>query len=101
MGPSNGGAAQWGTVNGAFYDYAGSTSSPDCEGDAFVSDNPSGGGVSGQLTIATANDIIVTGNVEYTDCGGSFNSTYVGTVFLQLGRYERLHSASSRTSTSR
>ena len=84
-GSSNGGAAQWGTVNGAFYDYAGSTSSPDCEGDAFVSDNPSGGGVSGQLTIATANDIIVTGNVEYTDCGGSFNSTSSGPCSYNSG----------------
>ena len=51
--------------------YYGQTSTPDCEGDAFVS-----GTVAGALTIATQNDIIVDGNITYTDCGGSFNSQF-------------------------
>jgi hypothetical protein len=51
--------------------YYGQTGSPDCEGDAFVS-----GTVSGALTIATQNDIIIDGNITYTDCGGSFNSQF-------------------------
>ncbi len=51
--------------------YYGQTGSPDCEGDAFVR-----GTVSGALTIATQNDIVVDGNITYADCGSSFNSTY-------------------------
>jgi len=69
---------------GTYTNYYGATAQPDCEGDAFVSDNPgsgssplpsAAGGVSGQLTIATDNNIVITGNIEYTDCGGSFNLT--------------------------
>jgi len=71
--------------DGTYTNYYGATGSPDCEGDAFVSDNPGGehagtpalpnsaGGVQGQLTIATDNNVVVTGNIEYTDCGGGFN----------------------------
>jgi hypothetical protein len=51
--------------------YYGQTGSPDCEGDAFVQ-----GTVSGALTIATQNDIVVDGNITYTDCGSSFNSQF-------------------------
>jgi len=51
--------------------YYGQTGSPDCEGDAFVQ-----GTVSGALTIATQNDIIIQGNITYADCGSSFNSTF-------------------------
>jgi hypothetical protein len=51
--------------------YYGQTGSPDCEGDAFVR-----GTVSGALTIATQNDIVVDGDITYADCGSSFNSTY-------------------------
>jgi len=52
--------------------YDGQTATPDCEGDAFVS-----GTVSGALTIATQNDVIIDGNITYStaDCGASFNST--------------------------
>jgi hypothetical protein len=53
---------------GLFY---GQTGTPDCEGDAFVS-----GTLSGALTIATQNDIIITGNITYADCGSSFNSQF-------------------------
>ncbi|MGP8059145.1 MAG: hypothetical protein ACLP9C_05880 [Acidimicrobiales bacterium] len=69
---------------GTYQNYYGAQSQPDCEGDAFVSDNPGGeytgtplpstaGGVSGQLTIAANNDVVVTGNIEYTDCGAGFS----------------------------
>jgi len=51
--------------------YYGQTSTPDCEGDAFVQ-----GTMSGALTIATQNDVIVDGNITYTDCGGSFDSQF-------------------------
>ena len=37
--------------------------SPDAEGDAFVN-----GSLSGQLTIGTANDVIIDGNIQYADC---------------------------------
>ncbi len=75
-----------------FYD--GQTSTPDCEGDAFVSNAttssslpaplrlPSGAisGVAGNVTVASQNDIVVDGNLTYTtaDCGPGFNSTYTG-----------------------
>jgi hypothetical protein len=77
---SNGPTAQWG-YDGTYYNYAGHSSStvPDCEGDAFVSDaTTAGSGVSGQVTVAADNDVMVTGNLTYTDCGSSFNSTITG-----------------------
>ena len=43
--------------------YYGETSTPDAEGDAFVQ-----GSLSGQLTIATQNNVIVDGNITYADC---------------------------------
>ena len=43
--------------------YYGESSNPDTEGDAFVS-----GALSGQLTIGTANNVIITGNLTYADC---------------------------------
>lgn len=74
---SNGPTAQWG-YDGTYYNYSGHSSStvPDCEGDAFVSDaTASGSGVSGQVTVAADNDVMVTGDLTYTHCGASFNST--------------------------
>jgi len=50
--------------------YYGATDNPDGEGDAFVH-----GTLSGDLTIGAANDVIVDGNIQYADCGSSFNST--------------------------
>lgn len=58
-----------------YYAWWGAQPHPDCEGDAFVSDNPSGGGVKGQLTIGTSNDVIITGTIKYLNCGTSFEST--------------------------
>ena len=51
------------TAGGCTSCYYGETSSPDAEGDAFVN-----GSLSGQLTIGTANDVIVDGNITYADC---------------------------------
>jgi hypothetical protein len=60
--------------------YDGQTSTPGCEGDAFVS-----GTVKGALTIATQNDVIIDGNITYTttDCGSSFDSMYGTTTECQ------------------
>jgi len=76
----NGPTAQYATTTGTYhYDYFGAAAYPhtNCEGDAFVSDNKStGGGISGQLTIGAANDIVITGTVKYLDCGSTFASTH-------------------------
>ncbi len=50
-----------------------------CAGDAFVHNAnaaPSGQipGMAGNLTIATANNVVITGNITYTDCQSTFNS---------------------------
>jgi hypothetical protein len=50
-----------------------------CAGDAFVHDAnsaPSGKepGIAGNLTVATANNVIVTGQLTYTDCQSGFTS---------------------------
>ena len=52
------------TAGGCSSCYYGQTSSPNAEGDAFVN-----GSLSGQLTIGTANNVIITGNLTYADCG--------------------------------
>ena len=68
------------TPGTSYYDTSGT--SQDCEADAFVSNAPAATGtvpgVSGALTIASQNNIIVDGNITYTaaDCGSSFNSTF-------------------------
>ncbi len=76
--------------HGSYANYAGASGKPDCEADAFMSDNPGvggppslpnalPGGVVGQLTVATENDVVITGNLQYpsdpTDCGNNFDST--------------------------
>ena len=33
-------------------------------------------GLSGTLTVAAANNVVITGNLTYTDCGSSFDSKY-------------------------
>jgi len=48
-------------ANGFTYD--GEGSSPQCNGDAIVS-----GAVGGAYTLATANDIMIDGNITYADC---------------------------------
>jgi hypothetical protein len=76
---TNGPNAQYTTARGtlhAAYFGAQPGLTPNCEGDAFVSDAPSAGsGIAGQLTIGAGNDVIVTGTLKYTDCGSGFAST--------------------------
>lgn len=73
---ANGPHAQYVSSGGTMHAaYLGWASNPDCEGDAFVSDAPSEGGIKGQLTVAAGNNVIVTGTLKYTDCGAGFNST--------------------------
>jgi len=73
----NGPTAQYATTTGTYhYDYFGAAPHPNCEGDAFVSDNPTTGGIAGQLTIGAANDIVITGTIKYQNCGGTFESTH-------------------------
>jgi len=81
-GDSGGDAQPSGT---AYYDVSGT--SEDCEADIFVSNASSAvagsgntPGVSGNVTIASQNNIVIDGNITYTtaDCGSSFNSTYTG-----------------------
>ena len=58
-----------------------STGTYDCIGDAFVTDaSQSTAGLTGPLTVASEDDIIVTGNLEYADCGSGFNSNLYDTV---------------------
>lgn len=48
----------------------------DTEGDAFVSGNLAGSAsVFGALTIGTSNDIIIDGNLTYSDCSGNWKGT--------------------------
>ena len=79
---ANGPLAQWAKTpaNGKYYYnwWGPHTKTPNCEADAFVSDNPHSGGVQGQLTIGSSNDVVITGTIKYTDCGKTpttFNST--------------------------
>ena len=53
--------------------YYGESSTPDAEGDAFVS-----GALSGQLTIGTANNVIITGSLTYADCSGNWTTGQSG-----------------------
>ncbi len=53
--------------------YYGETGTPDAEGDAFVN-----GSVSGQVTVGTANNVIIDGNITYADCGTPSNPWVTG-----------------------
>lgn len=75
---TNGSHAQYASTGALLkYDYFGPQpgTTPNCEGDAFVSDAPTTGGVQGQLTIGAHNDVVITGTIKYEDCGTGFNST--------------------------
>jgi len=52
--------------DGQLNQYSGETRSPGCEGDAIVN-----GALSGALTIGTANNVVIDGNVTYADCPSS------------------------------
>ncbi|MGO9456942.1 MAG: hypothetical protein ACLP62_07845 [Acidimicrobiales bacterium] len=80
----NGPLAQWAktpTRGTYYYNWWGPhTKTPNCEGDAFVSDNPHSTGfgpgtVEGQLTVASSDDVVITGTIKYRDCGAGFAST--------------------------
>lgn len=96
-GTANGAQAQV-ALDGGPANYFGAQANNDCEGDAFVSDNPGGtnadspplpnktaGGIQGQLTVASQNNIVITGNLQYTDCGGSFDSTVLHPCQYNVG----------------
>jgi len=53
--------------------YYGEKGTPDAEGDAFVHGN-----LSGELTIGTANNVIVDGNLNYYDCSGRWTTGQSG-----------------------
>ena len=53
--------------------YYGETGTPNAEGDAFVN-----GSLSGQLTIGTANNIVIDGNISYADCSGHWTTGQSG-----------------------
>ncbi len=61
--------------------YYGQSGSPDKEGDAFVSNATSNGGLSGQLTVAASNNVIIDGPISYKDC------TWAGTASQSLCSY--------------
>ena len=61
------------TAGGCSSCYYGQTSSPDAEGDAFVN-----GSLSGQLTIGTANNVIIDGNITYADCANTWTTGQSG-----------------------
>jgi hypothetical protein len=71
-----------GTKTGYDYPDGETAKSDDCAGDVFVRDTdksntPSGStpGVAGNLTIASQNNVIITGDLKYTDCGTTFEGT--------------------------
>ena len=61
------------TAGGCSACYYGETSTPDAEGDAFVS-----GSLSGELTIGTQNNVIIDGNLTYADCSGQWTTGQSG-----------------------
>ncbi len=71
--------------------YYGQSGSPDKEGDAFVSNATSNGGLSGQLTIAASNDVIIDGPITYKDC------SWVGTASQSLCNYNNSSTGTNDT----
>ena len=70
-----------GTSSGYVYPDGETAGTDDCAGDAFVRDSdssntpPSGTpGIAGNLTIAAQDNVVITGSLEYTDCGATFAS---------------------------
>jgi hypothetical protein len=71
--------------------YYGQSGSPDKEGDAFVSNATSNGGLSGQLTVAASNDVIIDGPISYYDC------SWVGTPSETLCNYNNSSTGTNDT----
>lgn len=70
-----------GTSTGYVFPDGETARTDDCAGDAFVRDADSatkglGGtpGIAGNLTIAAQDNIVITGNLEYTNCGSTFEN---------------------------
>jgi hypothetical protein len=81
----SGGDAQ--TPGTEYYDVSGT--SENCEADVFVSNLAgSTGGTSGNLTIASQNNIIIDGNITYSlaDCGINFDSKYMDVAGTASGQ---------------
>lgn len=68
------------TAGGCNSCYYGETGTPDAEGDAFVN-----GALSGQLTIGTANNIVIDGNITYQDCAGTWTTGQSGSSVASEG----------------
>jgi len=73
------------TCSGCYY---GQTGQPDAEADVFVS-----GSLSGQLTIGSANDIIVDGGITYADC------SWVATASESICKYNSTSGSPSTNDT--
>jgi hypothetical protein len=67
--------------------YYGQSSTPGTEGDAFVSDATTNGGLSGHLTIGSFNNVIIDGPLKYYDCY-SPTSQWAGTASQSLCAYQ-------------
>lgn len=72
-----------GTSSGFDYPDGETAGTDDCAGDAFVRDSdksntPTGAtaGIAGNLTIAAQDNVVITGDLEYTDCGTTFTTKY-------------------------
>ena len=62
--------------------YYGQSATPDKEGDAFVSNATTNGGLSGHLTVAAYNNVIIDGPLTYKDC-----TTWAGTASESVCAY--------------
>jgi hypothetical protein len=69
-----------GGCSSCYYGQAPNGISTNAEGDAFVN-----GSLSGQLTIGTANNVIIDGNITYADCAGQWVTGQSGSSAAQLG----------------
>lgn len=71
--------------------YYGQSGSPDKEGDAFISNASSNGGLSGLLTVAASNDVIIDGPISYYDC------SWVGTSHQSMCNYNNSSTGTNDT----
>jgi hypothetical protein len=76
------------TTMPCYFGWTGS-SSQDAEGDAFVSGTLAASASQfGALTIGTSNDIIIDGNITYTDCTGHWGAGGTGTPSESACQYQ-------------
>ena len=72
--------------------YYGQSATPDKEGDAFVSNATTNGGLSGHLTVAAYNNVIIDGPLTYKDC-----TTWAGTASESVCAYNNAVSGTNDT----